>query len=89
MLDRVCICLVMDLSLVLSADTLKAIWTLKLSWDGCKQPEILAIEWSLAQETENVGAGAGTWAFSSWDGGGGLFLSLVYYLQYAKQESED
>lgn len=61
--DRVCICLVMDLSLVLSADILKAIWTLKLSWDGCKQPEILAIEWSLAQETENVGAGAGMWAF--------------------------
>lgn len=45
---RMWICLVVDFSLVVAAGTLKAIWTLKVSQNGYKQPEIMAVGLLLA-----------------------------------------
>lgn len=62
---HVCVRLVMDFSLVVMVGALKANCSLKVSWGGYKQPKILAIGLSFAQEMENVGAGAQKWIFSA------------------------
>lgn len=51
---HVYICLVMEVSLVLTAGALKPIWSLKPSWGRYKQPEIPSVEFSLVLEPENV-----------------------------------
>lgn len=60
----VSVCLVMDFSLVVTAGTLRALWSLKLLQSGCKQLKILLVELSLAQSMENLGIETQKWIFS-------------------------
>lgn len=47
---HVCVRLVMDFSSVVTVGALKASWSLKVSWGGYKQPKILAVGLSFAQD---------------------------------------